>query len=338
MKFSSTSILASLLLAATTTGTALGQTQLIPPWNKTSLQEVLSECRLQEPESSPAAVSGGNFEGYATEKFQLVNNEMQQYQNRTDGKRNELRHNTYFNVADWFHIKARLTLPYPEQFNIEDWEYGNRHFVIFQSHVKDYLGYKAGPLITFRYYAVRNDIFNVTKYDHIWANVRNELSTDIKTNTYWDAGPRPDGPFDIEIEFFDTKLWIRVNGVLIPFFPKDMTYWTEIEQNYFKSGIYLTKWNTSVVVSFDELHMGEHPNATQAPTVSPAPTGTPTIPPLGVRTKHASAHARARTLLDFSSYSFTHLHPFSSYPFHLHRTFPSNLIPPMSARLMRKAA
>lgn len=220
--------------------------QYIPPWDKVSLRPVLSQCRLQEPDSSSARVSNGRFEGYASERFQLIDDQL--HMSQFGGYRNELRHNPYFNVADHVRLRADVVLPAPTPDPDEE----DENFCIFQSHVKDFLDYARGPLMMVRWMRKRKD-----QEDHLWVNLREDLRTyrDKDSNNYYDLGPRPEGMFTFDLEIKDTQVTIKINDE-IKFGPRDMSYWREIQTNYFKAGLYLTSWNSEAKIQIDELFMG----------------------------------------------------------------------------------
>lgn len=186
------------------------------------------------------------------------------------GKRNELRHNEYFNVGQHVSLRARVSLQKPSPRGS-----GDTNFAIMQSHVKDFLGYHRGPLVIIRYMSSRRGVD-----DHLWFNLREDLRVSGKSNTYYDIGPRPDGVFTLEMEFQDKKVTVKVNNE-VRFGPRDVSYFSDIQTNYIKTGLYMTSWDSTVRVQIDELTMGAVANddkPTRVPRTA-SPTSSPTARP-----------------------------------------------------------
>jgi hypothetical protein len=71
------------------------------PFDLTKFQPALNTSRLQYPESSPAAVNAGQFAGYSSDGFQLVDDQYIQFHiSSSKGARSELRHNPQFASSD----------------------------------------------------------------------------------------------------------------------------------------------------------------------------------------------------------------------------------------------
>lgn len=243
----------------------------IPPWEKESLRPLLEQCRLHEPSSSGSAASGLGFVSYASLRFQLINGNLHLSQQGWKN-RNELRHNEYFDVGQDVRMRARMVLPEPSGQRGQDAD-----FALMQSHVKDFLGYHRGPLLMVRYMKRRKGI-----EDHLWVNLREDLRLTNKTNTYYDMGPRPNGIFDLQVEFKDKKVTVKVNDQ-VRFGPRDVSYFSAIRTNYLKAGLYLTNWDSQTEVQVDDLFMGQAKNDVignnrppNRPTPSPIRTPAPT--------------------------------------------------------------
>lgn len=114
----------------------------VPPFLLPKFQPVLSGCRLQWPFSYSQKVSDGEFDGYAAEPFQLVNDTyMLQFSMSGQGSRCELRHNTEWAASESIErsLTARAQIPPPPE--------AAGQFTFLQVHSKDFLTYENGPLL-----------------------------------------------------------------------------------------------------------------------------------------------------------------------------------------------
>jgi hypothetical protein len=205
----------------------------------------MNTSRLQYPESSPAAVNAGQFAGYSSNGFQLVDDQYIQFQiSSSEGARSELRHDPQFASSNAVErsIQARMKIPQPDDGLVSQ-------FTFLQVHSKEFLGNPSGPLLRVVWIDSRND-----KTDWLWANIRKSLHP--KLNEYVPLQARPNDFFDIEVRVVNSTLSILMDGRYpSPVYNAyNLSYWDPIQTNYFKAGVYLN-YNSSgpVVTLFDEL-------------------------------------------------------------------------------------
>mmetsp|Transcript_29271 Transcript_29271/g.52947 ORF Transcript_29271/g.52947 Transcript_29271/m.52947 type:complete len:395 (+) Transcript_29271:52-1236(+) len=215
------------------------------PFDLAKFQPAMNTSRLQYPESSPAAVNAGQFAGYSSNGFQLVDDQYIQFQiSSSEGARSELRHDPQFASSNAVErsIQARMKIPQPDDGLVSQ-------FTFLQVHSKEFLGNPSGPLLRVVWIDSRND-----KTDWLWANIRKSLHP--KLNEYVPLQARPNDFFDIEVRVVNSTLSILMDGR----YPNpvynayNLSHWDPIQTNYFKAGVYLNYNSTGPVVTiFDEL-------------------------------------------------------------------------------------
>jgi hypothetical protein len=233
------------ITATTTVEPNATTTSGLVPFDLTKFQPALNTSRLQYPESSPAAVNAGQFAGYSSDGFQLVDDQYIQFHiSSSKGARSELRHNPQFASSDAVErsIQARMKIPQPDDRLVSQ-------FTFLQVHPKEFLGHPSGPLLR----VVRIDSRN-NKTDWLWANIRKSLNP--KLNEYIPLQARPIDFFDIDVRVANSTLSILMDGR----YPNpvynayNLSHWDSIQTNYFKAGVYLNYNSTGPVVTiFDEL-------------------------------------------------------------------------------------
>jgi hypothetical protein len=215
------------------------------PFDLAKFQPALNTARLQYPESSPTAVDAGQFAGYSSDGFQLVDDQYIQFHiSSSEGARSELRHSSEFASSDAVErgIQARMKIPQPDGSLVTQ-------FTFLQVHTKDFLGNPSGPLLRIVWFNSRNG-----NADCLWANIRKSLNPE--SNEYFPLQARPNDFFDIEVRVVNSTLSILIDGS----YPNpvynayNLSYWDLIQTNYFKAGAYLNSGSTGPVVTlFDEL-------------------------------------------------------------------------------------
>jgi len=204
----------------------------------------MDTSRLQYPESSPTAVSAGQFAGYSSDGFKLVNDQYIQFQiSDAIGTRSELRHYPEWSSSSSIErsIVANLMMPPLDPAVVQE-------FTFLQVHTKEFLGNPSGPLLRLVWKASRSGLS-----DWLWANLRTSLNP--KSNSNIELLPRPTGFFDIEVRLVNSTLSILIDGVPLPSFDEsDLSYWDSIQTNYFKAGAYLNSGTGTVTTLFDEIN------------------------------------------------------------------------------------
>jgi hypothetical protein len=240
------------------------------PW----FQPVLSECRLQCPDTSGAQVTEGEFEGVTIEDHFYVINEstMVLGMQQSLGSRCELRHNPMWSTSEVTEEKKLKAFIKIEPHNVDGFSFA-------QIKGKSYQGFKSGPLLMMQWQAERSQLT-----DHLWVNIRQNLDAATKINTNYDLGPRPTGFFHIEISVYNHILKVWVGGELKV--EQNIDYWAQIDRNYFKTGPYLSSQSFGPqTIQYKELSIV----TSGSPTSTPAPTVAPTLPPTNFPTRSPTA-------------------------------------------------
>eukprot|EP00996_Jenningsia_fusiforme_P001375 NODE_2260_length_1248_cov_76.864053_g2059_i0.p1 GENE.NODE_2260_length_1248_cov_76.864053_g2059_i0~~NODE_2260_length_1248_cov_76.864053_g2059_i0.p1 ORF type:complete len:364 (-),score=40.99 NODE_2260_length_1248_cov_76.864053_g2059_i0:89-1180(-) len=229
---------------------------------------ILSECRLQCPSTSPSTVSSGEFQGVTIENhFYLANDAtMALAMSKDVGGRCELRHNPHWSSASLDEVRFTARLKFDPS-NIES-------FTFMQIHAKDFAPFRSGPLLMVNWRQERDGLS-----DHLWASVRMDLDEVSKSKITVSLGSRPTGFFDLDVAAFNDLLQIKVNGVLKH--QQSLAFWSSIQQNYFKTGTYLHGNLVGPSVVFYEQLWMKTPGSTllkldertPAPAPSPSPAG-----------------------------------------------------------------
>ena len=236
---------------------SIANNERLPPYSLAKFQSVLNQSKLQYPNSS-REVNYGEFENYSSDFFYLDNNsymvfEIDQSNNEDDYvKRVELRQGSD-DTDTWktsFHtekkITATLKIPGSNETALKEYTWMQIH---------DYNGYNK-PLLRLVWRESRNNI-----YDHLWAAIKTNNSG---SQTSWvDLGERPNGDFDAEIVVKDNKLTVMINNQAIAGLNyRDISYWEDNHDNYFKAGVYISgssnndvdSENRNVLVKFKNLN------------------------------------------------------------------------------------
>jgi hypothetical protein len=123
------------------------------PFDLAKFQPAMNTSCLQYPESSPAAVNAGQFAGYSSNGFQLVDDQYIQFHiSSSKGAHSELRHNPQFASSDAVErsIQARMKIPQPGDGLVSQ-------FTFLQVHSKEFLGHPSGPLLRVVWIDSRNN-------------------------------------------------------------------------------------------------------------------------------------------------------------------------------------
>lgn len=220
------------------------------PFDSSKFRQVLSECRLQWPTHKAAyPVRRGKFDGYAQADFHQTDEGHMRItvEGKETGQRCELRHNPHWSITaarnDLKHgvrLDARIRLPCPPVNRTES-------FTFLQIHTAGFVDaagtkYADGPFLRVTWKRARGK--NDKQKDVLYANVREDLRTDGKSNGWYDLDQvRPDGFFDLSIDVVynvPTKHYeLRIDIDGRNRLTKEIDYWSPMLTNYFKAGVYL---------------------------------------------------------------------------------------------------
>ncbi|WOO41703.1 DUF7594 domain-containing protein [Rubellicoccus peritrichatus] len=205
-----------------------------PPYDVSTFQSVLDTSKLQAPESSPAAVNYGAFDGFADSFFKLTSGQYMQFAMSGYAQRCELRQQN-----EWV-AETSTTRSMVGELKIPSLSSPLEQFTFMQVHSSSSTN---GPLLRLNW---RDERSGLT--DHIWATLRTNFIP--KTATVIDLGPRPAGFFKAEIRVQDSKLTVLIDDV-VKINNYDISYWDGFS-NYFKAGAYINS-EGSASVEFKSL-------------------------------------------------------------------------------------
>lgn len=204
------------------------EAEAVHPFDLPRFRPALAQCRLQCPSTSGAIVSNGEFDGFTLPgHFYLVDGTtMVLSMDDVTGGRCELRHNAHWSVAGAetkrLYANMRIT-PVSEEMEA---------VTIAQIHVRDFEGNRSGPLMRLVWEKQRDGLD-----DHLWVNLRQDLSPETKSNRNHDLGPRPVGFFDLQVRVVNSELEVAIDGSVK--LAQDVSYFDAITSCYFKTGAYL---------------------------------------------------------------------------------------------------
>lgn len=216
-----------------------------PPFNSNKFKKVLSKSRLQWPLTTPD-VGLGDFLGYASHHFQLLESKYLQFQVRGEHHRCMLRHDATFSTATSTEksIKAHLYLSKPA--------YPTSDLAIIQMDSEQPTSQELlGSLIQIGW---RSD--HDKKHDHIWAKVQTSSANETIMLPLF---PRPEAFFHLEVAVASGRLSVKYNDETVPLSPElesyDVSYWKDMHHNAFQVGILLNDGAGPASVVYDSIEI-----------------------------------------------------------------------------------
>jgi hypothetical protein len=203
------------------------------PWSQTKFQPVLTDSKLQAPDSSTAC-DQGDFKGFYKDYFKLSGTYMQ-FQMSGDSKRSELRQMKEWKTST---TTARKIIGSVKVFKPTTTSL--TEYTFMQIHDSGSLN---KPLLRLVWLKSRDG-----KSDHIWS-IRRTGASSSSGYEYVDLGVRPSGFFKCEIAVLNNNLKVKINDVTKV--NKSVSYWSSLS-SYFKAGVYLQSSGTATV-QYDTL-------------------------------------------------------------------------------------
>lgn len=256
------------------------------PWDLTKFQEVLSRSRLQCPQTSPAAVRQGQFQGYEWKGFfELRGSAMRLAMDTQTGERCELRPEG----PEW-NFSSTNNQPQVYQAHLRVQPQIN-HFTIMQiGQYQDLPGYTTGPVVMLGY---RNDFRGIK--DNLWMKVRADLLPNNAgySFAYYDLGvlPTTEHFFELKVTVESSIVTVYINGREKA--THDVSYLDALPETGWRTGPYVHgSSNKRQAIDFDCLYMGP---AAQNPLVDEIISWPPTPSPTSSPTWTGYSHAPTQT-------------------------------------------